>query len=704
MPSVWRSVGSTVRHFYGVVVAMACGGLTAAVILAAGGWLPLDGPLYDLALLARVGPLPTHEADPQSTVAVVVLDDRSLASPDLARLPRTFLGPTWATLLETLFASGAKAVGFDFIFQYTANEFIPDYDTRFFAALEKYRDRIVLGRSIQTSVGMPFHFAIGADDDEGALGLLELVPDSDGVFRRAGDALIDVDGQPHPTLALTMLRRAGFQDMPASVLAAPSGPLELSIPSYSLIDLLKCAADPARADLLRAAFSGRMVLVGSALPEEDRKPASDRLFPIPWDKSAGHRSAPTECSLASAGVSSAGSQTVPGVFVHAAAMDAAARGRAVEVASPWMTAGLAFVAVMLGTLAAFRFHTLRAVLSGAGLVSGLLIADVLALRLLVWIPPAGGLLGMGFAFGVAFTVRYVVEERRNRRIHRAFSQYLSPAITRRILDESTIPDVAGETRDVAVLMADIDGLGALATREPPHLLIDAANAYLECVVEAVEAHDGYVDKFIGGTVMALWGAPANDDHRTRHLFAAALDAEERVRRMAALAAREGAPVLSVRIGLGCGPVVVANIGSPHRFNYTALGPAVSVAARLVTLPSLYGCSLLAPPEIVRRLEEQYLFCEIDRVRLHHGDESMAIFAPIAPLSRSGPAERAYVAAYTAALAAYRRGAFAAAVGGWSALTCAGMTPHTAMAERAARLARTPPASDWNGVFEVCGIR
>ncbi|MBF0130850.1 MAG: adenylate/guanylate cyclase domain-containing protein, partial [Alphaproteobacteria bacterium] len=652
-----RALGS-VRRLYSATVALACGALAVVAVLTTDGWLSVDGPLYDLALLVRAGPTSADEADPESAVAVVVLDDRSLASPDLARLPRTFLGPTWAALLDALFANGAKAVGFDFIFQYTANDFIPDFDGPFFAALEKHRDRIVLGRSIQTSVGMPFHFAIGADENEGALGLLEIVPDPDGVFRRVGRDLVDVDGEAHPTLSRTMLKRAGWGEMPPSVLIDPSGPLELSIPSFSLIDVLQCAADPARAELLRAAFSGRMILIGSALPEEDRKPSADRLFPIPWDKSAEHRPVLAGCTMASAGVSSAGSGSVPGVFVHAAAMDAAARGRVVSIAPLWLTAAASFSVVVLGAFAAFRYRMAQATLSGVGLLAGILILDTAALSLHAWIPPGAGLLGTGFAFTVAFATRYVVEERRGRRIQRAFTQYLSPATIERILDTNALPDVGGETRDVAVMMANIDGLGSLLTREEPRHLIDAANAYLECVVEAIEAHGGYVDKFIGTTVMALWGAPAGDDHRTGNLLAASLDAEGRVRSLAREAIRQGAPVLAIRIALGCGPAVVANVGSPQRFNYTALGPTVSAAARLVGLPVVYGCAVLAPPEVVRRLGDQHLFCEIDRVRLHSADEPLSLFEPIAPLSSAGMAERAYVAAYGEALAAYRRGAFA----------------------------------------------
>ena len=202
-----------------------CGLAAAAGTLAVGGELRfLDGPLFDFAVTARHALGGAKESGTESPVVVVAVDTRSLATPELARYPRTLMAPVWSGLLDILFAAGARAVAFDLLFVYSANQFSPGHDRPFLRALSKYRDRVVLARTARTLPARPFMGALRFDPD--ALGLAELVPDADGVVRRVPARFLSKDGESAPGLAAAALRRAGHGAMPDSVILGPKAPLE----------------------------------------------------------------------------------------------------------------------------------------------------------------------------------------------------------------------------------------------------------------------------------------------------------------------------------------------------------------------------------------------------------------------------------------------------------------------------------------------
>src|SRR5690242_7452941 len=289
------SVATHLRVVVAVLLAVIAG---AASMIRDSEINPADGLLYDLALALS----PYRPGSGGEPVAVVAMDEASLATPELAPLPRIFFGPLWAKVLEGLAGSGgAKAIGFDIIFSYSADRFPGlsngQYDRGFLDALSRHHDKIVLARSRHTFPVAPFWVAARPT----ALALAELVPDPDGIHRRAVPALHTSDGKTLPTIAGSLLKRAGGPPMPEPMLLAPAEPLE-AIPTYRLIDVLRCIdSDPAA---LQHAFGGKVVLIGSNLPEEDRKRTPDR-FMTPPPLQPGPKSG---CSLHPLGASDAASR------------------------------------------------------------------------------------------------------------------------------------------------------------------------------------------------------------------------------------------------------------------------------------------------------------------------------------------------------------------------------------------------------------
>ena len=258
------------RHYRPIVVTLAilAGAFTATQT---GGRMAGDGLLYDLSLAVRA----SHQDE--EPVVVVALDRRSLQAEELRDLPRALFARHWAQLVQALAEAEATAIGFDILFAWSAAALLPEDERAFLATLAANRDRVVLGRSAAWTPARPFFFAIGAGSDSNALGFLELAPDRDGIFRRVPTSLATDDGA-FAGLAAAMAVKAGLPAMTAPQLLAPRRALS-AIPTVSLIDVLRCAEqDPAG---LKAVFRGRLVVVGSVLPDEDRKRTLDRFFPEP---------------------------------------------------------------------------------------------------------------------------------------------------------------------------------------------------------------------------------------------------------------------------------------------------------------------------------------------------------------------------------------------------------------------------------------
>jgi adenylate cyclase len=165
--------------------------------------------------------------------------------------------------------------------------------------------------------------------------------------------------------------------------------------------------------------------------------------------------------------------------------------------------------------------------------------------------------------------------RQRQRLEDLFGRYVGAAVARRALEQGEL--LGGERRQASMLFVDIIGSTRMAARLPPELVVATLNRFFRSVVEVVSAEGGWVNKFAGDGALCVFGAPGDDrDHATRALRTA--------RRLhQAFTASDGEAPIDAAIGVSCGEVVAGNVGSPERFEYTIIGDAVNVAARLTEL-------------------------------------------------------------------------------------------------------------------------
>lgn len=564
------------------------------------GRTPLDGLIWDASLAARTRLIAAPRG---SDVAIIALDEASLAEPELAELPRVLFAPLWANLLDGL--SEARAVGFDMIFAYSANRLFPDYERDFLAALDRDKNRIVLGRTLASLPAAPYVFAVGALDDEGAIAAIELLADGDGVIRRAHAQVRAADGTALHSFAAALLSRAGAAMPPEVILLPPRHPER--IPTYGLAAVLRCAA--ADRASFRAVFAGKIVLIGTTLAEEERKTTAARLI---HDHEPA--AAPIACGLAALTPTDHGSGAVPGVHAHAAAVEAVWHGFAARPASQatmtLLTVGAALAGMYLGFAA-------RPLVALAGLIAGVAVlfaVETVATIQSLLLPCGAAMLTFVAGTPYAAAVRGMLEGRLQRAIRAAFARYVSPHVVEAVAS-GDVPPIGGNVRAITVMFADLSGFTALSERLPAEGLLQTANAYLAIMADEVEAGGGYVDKFIGDSVMAIWNAPRADPDHAMHAVQTAQRMLARVGAHAESELAAGRPAMAVKIAIHSGEAVVGNVGSKSRLNYTAVGRTVNVAARLERAGEAFGAQivvseatayLVSPDMELRRLGEATL--------------------------------------------------------------------------------------------------
>jgi adenylate cyclase len=317
------------------------------------------------------------------------------------------------------------------------------------------------------------------------------------------------------------------------------------------------------------------------------------------------------------------------------------------------------------------------------------VAGPLALAVLAYkdamVLPLGGMIiaALGGIGGMAGYRRLVVG-RSERYIRQAFSLYLPKAQVDRLVESGGAPALGGEQRTVTIMFVDLEGFTTIAEDLAPADAAALLNRCFDRLGEIIEGNNGHIDKFIGDGLIAIFGAPVPDPD---HAGNAVVSASAMLRSLEENPIEAPAGPLRIRIGVNTGSVLIGNIGSSRRFNYTVIGDAVNLAARLESLNKAYGTRLLISDDTVAACGEAD-FREIDLVSVTGRGAATAVFQPVT--------DKTAAARYAQALALYRDGDFAAARASFDDLAQDDPAA-AALATRCEQYAATPPP-DWDGVF------
>ncbi len=542
-------------------------------------------------------------------IVIVAIDDESLA-----RMEREAgFGVRWpfprdihAALIDFLAAGGARAIAFDVLFVEEDKEH-PERDRALVDSTRRagnvYLAALIRGGQSNAvaperdAPGGPFPFDLAPfaalkDDPNvtlpyarlmevaAGIGTVAFTPDADGVARRAPPLSL-YQNRIVPSLSMAVARDLLSPALPPH--ASSRGPVAPAVnpeapiikwygkaghfPYYPVRDLLYSHAQLRRGEmplLDPEVFRGKIVWIGATAAG-----LTDlRATPM--------------------------SSIYPGVEMNATLLQNLLRRETIHPVGRGVVSGLTALLAIVPFWSVLRWPAFHAHLPKVVGLSALYGITVMACFVLgdLWLPVVSPFWGVMLAYTSGLATNYLTEARERQKVHGLFARYVSPDVVRTLLHHTERIRLGGVRREMTVLFADIRGFTAFAERMRPEAVVQQLNEFLSTMVEVIFANGGCLDKYMGDAVMAFWGAPVEaPQHAERACRAAwamlaALDALNARWRM------EGKSPMDIGIGIHTGEMIVGNIGSERRMDYTVIGDSVNLAARLEVLNKEWGTHIL----------------------------------------------------------------------------------------------------------------
>lgn len=696
----------------------------------------LDSLVYDLRLKAM---LPERHVDPR--IVIVDIDEKSLQTEGHWPWSRDKLG----RLVDQLFEQGAAVAGFDVIFaepernsgetvlQRLAEveggshalvrqlrDYLPLFDNNA-AFAEKLQNRdVVLGYIFHTrgedAVGaLPQPLVVEPEEAAARVAMPDIVsytgnievlqqaaqfggfftlqPDPDGIIRRA-PIVVRHDGRLYPSLGLEVARlflmtdkvelqtaRVADQEILEAVwlgnIAIPTDSegrviipyhgLWGTYPYISATDVLQGKLPPGKLD-------NAIVLIGTT---------AQGLFDL--------RATPIQA-------------VYPGVEVHANII-ASVLDNSFPMEPAWATGADFLLSLLVGVSLALLFPRLAPL--PLVFVSVAVLAAAVAFNFWMWsgqglilaLAPQLLLVAVLAMFNMAYG--FFGEFRSKRQLQGMFGQYVPPQLVQEMSENPEQYGFEGESREMTVLFADIRSFTTISEALSANDLKRMLNHFFTPMTRIIFDNRGTIDKYVGDMVMAFWGAPLEDRQHAVHAIGAALEMLREVERLRPAFQASGFPPIEIGIGINSGIMNVGDMGSEYRRAYTVLGDAVNLASRLEGTTKYFRVSLVVGEETRRLAGDAFVFRELDLVRVKGKARAIHVFQPLCRRAEASDELLLELKQHDEALACYRQQRWEQAETAFRQLH--EMHPDVALyglyLDRIAALYRTPPAGDWDGVYE-----
>jgi len=387
--------------------------------------------------------------------------------------------------------------------------------------------------------------------------------------------------------------------------------------------------------------------------------------------------------------------TYPGVEIHATFLDNLLAGDFMRDAADWCSLLLAFFLACGGAMAIrLGRHAWQNILVFVFLLPIPVFLGCIAYIHGFWLPVVFLLTATFPALIGALALNYATEGKQKRFIKGAFKQYLSPLVIEELVQHPERLKLGGELRELSIFFSDVRGFTSISERLNPQELTALLNNYLTAMTDIIYSHGGTVDKYEGDAIIAFWNAPLAQKDHAQLAVHTALECQTKLTELnPGYKAQIGAELYQ-RIGLNSGPVVVGNMGSRQRFNYTFLGDAGNLAARLEGINKQFGTSLLISSNTRKQLDENIAVREIARVQVVGRKEPVCVYEPMFPAIAT---ERQKILnIFALGLAKYYEGSLTDALDHFTSIESQD-APAEAYVRRCRSLLAAPP-TEWSGVW------
>lgn len=392
----------------------------------------------------------------------------------------------------------------------------------------------------------------------------------------------------------------------------------------------------------------------------------------------------------------------PGVEVHANMIAGILDGNIKERPAYTLGAELLLLA-MAGLLLVFLLPALSPL--KATLATVLTVGVLVGLNMFVWqelnqvLPIASLVLMVAVLFIFNMSYGFFVESRGKRQLAGLFGQYVPPELVDEMAKDPESFSLEGESREMTVLFSDVRGFTSISEGLDPRQLTHLMNEYLTPMTRVIHQHRGTIDKYMGDAIMAFWGAPVHDEEHARHALLTAMDMLDKLKVLQDDFKAKGWPEINIGIGLNTGMMTVGNMGSEFRMAYTVMGDAVNLGSRLEGLTKEYGVQIIVS-EFTRTAVPDFVFRELDVVRVKGKDKPVAIYEPVCQVGEDDEGLMEELALYCDALTVYRAQNWNSAEEMFAALQrqYPGRYLYELYTKRIAYFREHPPGSGWDGAF------
>lgn len=717
--------------FFGIAIGIVVA-LAVDLLFTAGAFKGMENKAFDLRVKKT-----RNNKKPNRDISLILIDEASLKAMDpvVGRWP--WPRSVYGDILDFLTMGGAKAVIFDVLFTeyqkddinsadlgfndltlmettaaagnvyHAAQLLIDEEDEKNKDLLNKpmpagFVDRFSL-KNIDKSTFRPapnnnfyLPFAELYDVSQG-VGIVEFTPDNDGVYRRTR-LFRHYNGSYFPVISMAYLLSEIHPDMIRKVdnkiimdelefpllddgnyLINMYGDFENFSISGVLTSIQKMQQGEVE-DLYVAPeeFANKIVLIGaSAVGVEDLK-----MTPI------GDR--------------------VPGVMIHASILSNMLDGDFLRtIPKSWTRAIIYLGSITLGLLILYvspLFLKVLLPLIAVSVYAGLSFAAFKKNIVLDMAPPV---VSSGVVWISAFIYLYFAEGKDKRKVRRMLGQYVSPAVLTELVDSpgDCLKAEVGKKENLTMLFSDIRGFTTISEHMEAEKVVALLNRYLSSMVDVIFRYNGTLDKFIGDAVMAFWGAPIRvGDHGVRAVTAA-LEMTKNLENLNKEFAAEGLPELRIGLGLHTGEVVLGNIGSEKKLDYTVIGDNVNLTSRLEGLTKGYECDILISETTYNEIRGEFPCRIVDHVRVKGKKRPIKIYSVCG--SPDDEAEKqelnGKICRYTeSAFLKYMNGEFEESYTMYSKLYhfIKGDRISEIFMSRCREYLKNPPSEEWDGVFTV----
>jgi adenylate cyclase len=316
------------------------------------------------------------------------------------------------------------------------------------------------------------------------------------------------------------------------------------------------------------------------------------------------------------------------------------------------------------------------------------------------LPLASGLVMTTLLFIFSMAYGFFVEARGKRQITSLFGQYVPPELVDEMAKNPASFSMEPESREMTVLFSDVRGFTTISEGLEPKDLSRLMNDFLTPLTGVIYSHRGTIDKYMGDAIMAFWGAPLPAQDHARQGILAALEMHRKLAELQPHFRSRNWPEIRIGVGLNTGRMSVGNMGSGVRVAYTVMGDAVNLASRLEGLTKEYGAAIIVGESTRNLTAHDFVFRELDRVRVKGKLEPVAIYEPVATAGEATKRTLDELRLFSQALKLYRAQDWDMAE--LQLINLLKLQPDSRLyqlyVERIGLYRTSPPGRDWDGAF------